>query len=168
MTETNPDDSVRLEQSGTPESVAGTEDAIHEKKEPEAELSSASEAFAEITEHENVSKTEKTKKRKRSSLKTEEEIASTESDVISADSDLPPVDYSGYSKHDLVETLILLVENRPPAEIKDDVDRIKGLFYRKLKQEAEERRDKFLEGGGKIEDYRLWVDPDDARVKHLL
>jgi hypothetical protein len=168
MTETNPDDSVRLEQSGTPESVAGTEDAIHEKKEPEAELPSASEALAGSTEHENVSKIEKAKKRKRSPVKTEEESAFMESDIITSDSDLPPVDYSGYSKHDLVETLILLVENRPPAEIKDDVDRIKGLFYRKLKQEAEERRNKFIEGGGKIEDYRPWVDPDDARVKHLL
>ena len=168
MTKTNPDDSVRLEQSGTPESVAGTEDALHEKKEPEAEIPVASEALAEETEPENVSKTEKTKKRKRSPVKTDDEIYVEESIVTSADTDLPPVDYSGFSKHDLVETLILLVENRPPSEIRDDVDRIKGLFYKKLKLEAEERRTKFLEDGGKIEDYRPWVDPDDARVKHLL
>ena len=168
MTKTNPDDSVRLEQSGTPESVAGTEDTIHEKKEPEAELPLASEALADNTEHENVSKTEKTKKRKRLAVKTEDEITIEESDILSVDSELPPVDYSGYSKHDLVDTLVLLVENRPASEIRDDVDRIKGLFYKKLKQEVEERKNKFLEGGGKIEDYRLWVDPDDARVKHLL
>jgi hypothetical protein len=84
------------------------------------------------------------------------------------DIELPPVDYSGYSKRDLVDTLALIIENRPPAEIKDDVDRIKALFYKKLKNEADERKSKFLEGGGKIEDYRQWVDPDDARVKHLL
>jgi len=34
MTKTNPDDSVRLEQSATPENVAGTEDNMHEKIEP--------------------------------------------------------------------------------------------------------------------------------------
>jgi hypothetical protein len=81
---------------------------------------------------------------------------------------LPPVDYSGYSKTDLVETLALLIENRPPAEIRGDVDRIKVLFYKKLKSEAEERKTKFLEEGGKIEDYRIWVDPAEAKVKHLL
>lgn len=82
--------------------------------------------------------------------------------------ELPPVDYSGYSKHDLVETLNLIIDNRPPAEIRDDVERIKVLFYKKLKQEAEEKKAKFLEGGGKIEEYKVWVDPLDFRVKELL
>ena len=82
--------------------------------------------------------------------------------------ELPPVDYSGYPKNELVETLALLIENRPPAEIRDDVDRIKTLFYKKLKHESEERKSKFLEGGGKIEDYKIWVDPLDYRVKELL
>ena len=27
--------------------------------------------------------------------------------------ELPPVDYSGYSKHELIETLGLIIENRP-------------------------------------------------------
>ena len=84
------------------------------------------------------------------------------------DIELPEVDYSGYSKHDLIETLGLIIENRPTIEIRHDVERIKILFYKKLKSEEEERKIKFLEGGGKIEDYRQWVDPDDARVKHLL
>ena len=81
---------------------------------------------------------------------------------------LPPVDYSGYSKNELVETLSLLIENRPPSEIRNDVDRIKVLFYKKLKLEAEERKSKFLEGGGKIEDYRSWVDPLEHQLRELL
>ncbi|MBK9390201.1 MAG: DUF349 domain-containing protein [Bacteroidetes bacterium] len=168
MTKKNPDDSVREEQSGTPEGVAGTEDAIQEKKEPEAVAETVLEALTDETDHESGSKIEKTKKRKRFTVKSEEEIPVIEHDIDSSDLELPPVDYSGYTKHDLVETLVLLVENRPPAEIRDDVDRIKGLFYKKLKQESDERKNKFLEDGGKIEEYRLWVDPDDARVKHLL
>ncbi|MEI8224859.1 MAG: DUF349 domain-containing protein [Bacteroidota bacterium] len=84
------------------------------------------------------------------------------------DIELPPVDYSGYSKHELVETLGLIIENRPTAEIRDDVERIKVLFYKKLKLDADERKTKFLDDGGKIEDYRAWVDSDDAHVKHLL
>ena len=69
----------------------------------------------------------------------------SEDDHTFDDLELPPVDYSGYTKHELVETMVLLVENRPPAEIRDDVDRIKILFYKKLKLEAEERKNKFLE-----------------------
>lgn len=84
------------------------------------------------------------------------------------DIELPPVDYSGYSKHELVETLGLIIENRPTVEIRDDVERIKILLYKKLKLDADERKTKFLDDGGKIEDYRAWVDSDDAHVKHLL
>ena len=168
MTKKNPDDSVRLEQSGTPQDVAGTEDATHERNEPEAEVQPASEVSAEETDPENVSKTEKTKKRKRSTVVAEDDSSAVDTEIDSVEAELPKVDYSGYSKHDLVETLVLLVENRPPSEIRDDVERLKVLFYKKMKLEADERKSKFLEGGGKIEDYRPWVDPDDARVKHLL
>ena len=82
--------------------------------------------------------------------------------------ELPQVDYSGYSKHEIVETLGLLIENRPAAEIKDDIERLKAIFYKKLKIESDERKSKFLEEGGKTEEYRAWVDPDDAKVKYLL
>jgi len=84
------------------------------------------------------------------------------------DIELPPVDYSGYSKTELVETLELIIDNRPPNEIKDDVERIKSFFYKKIRYEAEERKKKFIEEGGKIEDYRVLVDPLEHRVKELL
>ena len=83
-------------------------------------------------------------------------------------SELPPVDYSGYSKSELGETLGLIINNRPPAEIREDVDRIKSLFYKKLREEAEERKSKFLESGGKIEEFKIYVDPLDHQVKELL
>ena len=82
--------------------------------------------------------------------------------------DLPEVDYSGYSKNELAETLALIIDNRPPAEIRGDVDRIKSLFYKKLRAESDERKTKFLESGGKIEEYKVYVDPLDHRVKELL
>ena len=97
-------------------------------------------------------------------IETEESVEEHDFEDI----DLPQVDYSGYSKHEIVETLGLLVENRPAAEIRNDVERLKALFYKKLKLESEERKNKFIEEGGKIEDYRVWVDPDDAKVKYLL
>jgi hypothetical protein len=166
MTKKNPDDSVRKEQFGANEIAAGTEDAIHAKnaKVPDSLV----DAEKADKKPEKVIEPEEYKTDEASATKTEKEESRPENVPTFDDIELPPVDYSGYSKHELVDTLSLIIENRPPAEIRDDVDRIKALFYKKLKLEADERKSKFLDDGGKIEDYRAWVDPDDARVKHLL
>ena len=142
MIKENPEDSVREEQNGAEMSAAGTEDAN------KTEIAGENEAPAEseTTKH------------------TSPPVEFHEIEEI----DLPPVDYSGFSKNELVETLGLIIENRAPSEIREDVDRIKTFFYKKLKHETEERKAKFLEGGGKIEDYKIWVDPLDYRVKELL
>jgi len=168
MIKENPDDSVREEQSEVLQSASGTEDATQAKSDQEADIKIASDTKADATDQEEVVKIEKPKRRKRAPVKTEEPDNVEEFQHPANDTDLPPVDYSGFSKHELVETLVLLIENRPPAEIKDDVERIKNLFYKKIRQEADELKSQFLEGGGKIEEYRAWVDPEDARVKHLL
>lgn len=167
MTTKNPDDSVLDEQSGTPDGVAGIGDTAPEQPENSSTEENNSADAVKDTENETVSIPEKPKKRKRA-VKEEAVFEDSENDSEPTADELPPVDYSGYTKTELIETLVLLIDNRAPAEIKNDVDRIKSLFYRKLKHESEERKNKFLEEGGKPEEYRPWVDPDDARVKHLL
>jgi hypothetical protein len=118
---------------------------------------------------ENTSGTESTPHaEKANSSLTGKEPAESEEVHGFEDIELPPVDYSGYSKQELAETLSLLIDNRPTSEIRDDVDRIKSLFYKKVKAESDERRNKFLEGGGKIEDYRAWVDPLEVQVKMII
>lgn len=143
---------------------------------PEVNASKKKDAIKASTKKEPIAKVKTDK-----DTKSVEEAEEGEADEASAENsvrdsidkkkveevELPPVDYSGYSKSELVETLALIIENRPPAEIRDDVDRIKTHFYKKLKLEEDERKDKFLEEGGKIEDYRAWIDPDDGRVKRL-
>ena len=159
----NPDESVLDEQSGATENASGTEEK------PQAEKAQESETPAESTNGETEVKAKKRPRKARAA--SEEELLETEESTGGHELDeivLPPVDYSGYSKSELVETLTLIVENRPPAEIRSDVERIKILFYKKLRQETEERKNKFLEGGGKPEEYRVWIDPSEARVKHLL
>jgi hypothetical protein len=166
MIKKNPDDSVQEEQFGTDVNPTGTEDATQaenaQKIEPLTDTDIQEEVMSEVNENEEY-KTDEIPQ-----VKIEKEEPKKVIDLLSDDLELPPVDYSGYSKHELVETIRLLIENRPPSEIKTDVDRIKVLFYKKMKLESDERKNKFLEGGGKIEDYRAWVDPDDAVVKHLL
>jgi hypothetical protein len=120
-----------------------------------------------------VIKEKKTRKVKKAPENEPAEItptvdAASEEFHIPDEIELAQVDYSGYSKTELVETLGLIVDNRPTAEIREDVDRIKALFYKKIRAEAEERKTKFLETGGKIEEYKIFVDPLDHRVKELL
>jgi len=162
----NPEDSVREEQNGANDIAAGTEEAIKSEKTGEIE------ANAEQGSAEETAKAESGTPEDEPVIisnpvgeihgHSDEEIHSIE------DIELPPVDYSGYSKIELVETLALIIDNRPPSEIRDDVERIRTLFSKKIKLESEERKNKFLEEGGKPEDYKIWVDPLDYRVKELL
>jgi len=167
MIEKDPDNSVREEQSGADVNAAGTEGTTQAEKAQEKE-DTGKEEGDQAEGSEGVVK--KVRRRSRKVHSAESETIDVKEDNIQDVDDivLPPVDYSGYSKNELVETLALIVENRPPAEIRNDTERIKALFYKKLKQESNERKNKFLADGGKIEEYRAWVDPSEARIKHLL
>ncbi len=81
---------------------------------------------------------------------------------------LPPVDYSGNTRKELVETLILIVDNRAPGEIVDDVTRIKELFYKKTKAEFNEKRLNFAKEGGNIEDFKPEPDELEDQIKVIL
>jgi putative ubiquitin-RnfH superfamily antitoxin RatB of RatAB toxin-antitoxin module len=166
MTKKNPDDSVRDEQSGANENALGSEDATQAVNAPENDSLPDPEKIDKIAG--KVIENEEHEHEEVEILTPEAEVSEHEEIHDFTDIELPQVDYSGYSKHELVETLNLIIENRPTLEIRDDVERIKILFYKKLKSESEERKNKFLADGGKIEEYRQWIDPDDARVKHLL
>ncbi|OFY65615.1 MAG: hypothetical protein A2V64_13805 [Bacteroidetes bacterium RBG_13_43_22] len=167
MMERNPDDSVHDEQSGANGNAAGTEKTTHVEEAIEKE-DTKRENGKEEGGKESVSKKVRRRSRKVDAAGSENEDVKEETLPDGDDSILPPVDYSGYTKNELVETLALIIDNRPPAEIRNDIDRIKALFYKKLKTESDERKNKFLTEGGKIEEYRAWVDPSEARVKHLL
>ena len=159
MIQNDPENSVQQdEQTKVIEEVGRTEYPMDEIS--QSDSLSADDDFIEESVTDSSDDEEIPPKRKRLDEVEEEEISDAD--------ELPPVDYSGYSKNELVETLALLIDNRPPAEIKSDVDRLKGYFYKKLKQESEERKSAFLESGGKIEEYRPWVDPEEARVKLLI
>ncbi len=98
-----------------------------------------------------------------------EDESPSEEEKINYDAiDLPPVDYNGFSRKELVETLALIAENRPPSEIVDDVTRIKELFYKKTKAEFNERRLIFAKEGGNIDEYRPEPDELENRIRIIL
>ncbi|MGE5348123.1 MAG: DUF349 domain-containing protein, partial [Actinomycetota bacterium] len=99
---------------------------------------------------------------------SDEAVEQVEERINYDDIELPPVDYSGFSRKELVETLALIVENRPPAEILDDVNRIKEFFYKKTKAEFNEKRLNFAKEGGNIEEYRPEPDELENRIKTIL
>jgi hypothetical protein len=175
MTDYNPNDSVPEEQFAANEKAdESTKEENTEKHDGQIEAQSGETPENQAPAEVEPGKQEKKKPRRRKVSENaegdSESHVSSQHDLLHNldEIELPPVDYSGYTKNELVETLALIVENRPPAEIRDDIERIKVLFYKKIKSETEERKAKFLEGGGKIEDYKIWVDPLDHRVKELL
>jgi len=157
------DDEEVISEDSQAESGQETEDASADKPVGEQDDTGRTEDNEGVTSEDSHAE---------SDLETEDASADKpvgEHDVIKAeDIELPPVDYSGFSKQELIDTLALLIENRPPSEIKGDVERIKSFFHKKVRAEAEERKKKFLEDGGKIEDYKVWVDPLEYRIKELL
>jgi len=170
MIQNDPENYVQDEQPEPLEEVGITEEPIDEASQIESDSSLADENFIEENVIDNFDEEEDLLMPEFLEAPEEEDeiISYIDAEKAAIDDSLPAVDYSEYSKSELVETLTLLVENRYPSEIKSDVDRIKGLFYKKLKQESEERKNKFLEDGGIIEEYRIWVDPDEASIKLLL
>lgn len=173
MTTNNPDDTVLDEQYGA-EKNTGSENK-QDTAEAGADITGAGEKeFSEEIKTEEtlvepMASGEVEEKGEAEAAESGEEIIVSEEEINDLDDiELPPVDYSGFSKQELAETLGLIIENRPPSEIRDDVERIRIFFYKKLKQEADERKKKFLDEGGKPEDYKIWVDPLDYQVKELL
>ncbi len=166
MTKKNPEDSVREEQFGAEKIAAESEETTQAETAQIPDLQDSGDMPESIVTE--VIEIEDVKVQEAVESKPEVIIIEQVNEHDFDDITLPQVDYSGYTKHELVETLTLIVENRAAGEIREDVERIKILFYKKLKQDTEERKAKYLETGGKIEEYRIWIDPDDARVKHLL
>jgi len=159
-----------------PTREAAGEDPISEETpedEPVMEESPEEEPAAEASEEEEPEDETSTDERPADieSLPEKDEDddnASVDEHINYDDIELPPVDYSGFSRKELVETLALIVENRPPAEIIDDVTRIKELFYKKTKAEFNERRLEFAKEGGNIDEYRPEPDEFENRIKVIL
>ena len=146
MLEENPNDTVREEQYGADKNAAGSEETEKAEKTEKDEAGTSIKTKEEVKEpHADEVKEED---KLESSAPPANESAVAEEFPELDEIELLPVDYSDFTKSELVDTLALIIDNRPPSEIREDVERMRSLFYKKLRQESEERKAKFLEGGG--------------------
>lgn len=74
------------------------------------------------------------------------------------------VDYSSFSKEEIVNHLQNLVNSGRVGDIKEDVEELKNFFYKIHRFEVEARRKTFLESGGVIEDFKF-EDPLEVKFK---
>jgi len=100
-----------------------------------------------------------------------EEVAETVVEVTVAEqpTEVKPVapDYSTSTKAELIDTLKLLVSKEVDA-VKDEVETIKQLFYKKAKAEAEELKKVFIEDGGEEIEFLAPKDELEDTFKALL
>lgn len=76
-------------------------------------------------------------------------------------------DYSRLDRAELLQALKNLIANTPIHQIGDEADLIKINFYKKYKIENERRRKKFIEEGGKMEDFHPEEDPLETEFKEV-
>lgn len=76
-------------------------------------------------------------------------------------------DYSAATREELLAALKLLLE-KDIEEIKEEIEQIKQVFYRKVKSDLEEAKRKFLEEGGEEIDFKPEKDKLDEELKELL
>jgi len=76
-------------------------------------------------------------------------------------------DYSASNRSELIDALKLLIDKEVDA-VKDEVENIKQLFYKKTKAEAEELKKKFTEENGEEEEYFAPKDEYEESFKSLL
>ncbi len=76
-------------------------------------------------------------------------------------------DFSRLERPELLQALKNLIANTPVHQIGDEADLIKINFYKKHKIENERRRKKFIEEGGRMEDFRPEEDQLEAEFKEV-
>lgn len=103
--------------------------------------------------------------------KEEEEDKDDEEEKVDKEDEeitVKDVDYTTFSIDELVNTLTILISERPVQEIRNDVENIKINFYKKHKIELEKKKKVFLAEGGDIIDFMPGDDPREIQIKELL
>ena len=77
------------------------------------------------------------------------------------------INYVLLSKPDLVKLLDDLLHNKSFSQLRNTVDEIHEVYLRKVEQEYEEKKAKFIAGGGLEQDFKPVEDPVDKQMEAL-
>ena len=77
-------------------------------------------------------------------------------------------DYNTFTQVELVNALREVLDSNGDHDIKNEVEAIKGAFYKKVKEDVEEQKKQFLEEGGDAEDFKPKDNPYERDIKDLL
>jgi len=96
------------------------------------------------------------------------ETETNESDEITDTiMNLSVVDYASLSKQELIDKFKEILTHTNIAQNKNEVEQIRTYFYKKIKQENDDLKKKFLEEGGKAEDFQPKPDELEPIFKEL-
>ncbi|MBS3770632.1 MAG: DUF349 domain-containing protein [Bacteroidales bacterium] len=90
------------------------------------------------------------------------------SDQRNASRDMPNIDYTTYTKQELVDRLKELVDSDNINNIRKEVDVIKATFYKKQRADNEENKTRHTSEGGDPESFVPEKDPQEEEMKELL
>jgi len=89
-------------------------------------------------------------------------------DEDSEEDERPSVDYTNFTKEQLVERLKNLIQNENIPGIKKEVEIIKANFYKKHRAQTEEEKKEFINEGGNPEEFTPSKDAAETELKELL
>jgi hypothetical protein len=78
------------------------------------------------------------------------------------------VNYSNFTKEELVDTLRKYISEYPLERIKNHVEAIKSVFYKLHNDEVDKIHIRFIEEGGKEEDFKVEDSPLEINMKELI
>ena len=145
-----------------------TVDEVSEKKEAESDREKKTETIEpddDKNENEEIAQDKQDIVDNNPEEKDSEDNKEKAEDVISQ---YKETDFSKFDKAQLVNTLeeVLQYDDSEPLGL--IVDNIKNHFYKKQKAEIEKLKEKFLEEGGIIEDFKPVSDELENKLRHLL
>ncbi|PKQ67941.1 hypothetical protein BZG01_06140 [Labilibaculum manganireducens] len=137
----------------TPEDKKESSEIINEEMESEGEVPEI-----EVKEDEDVSVAEVAEEKSVGNSEDQKEVVEVQAEP----------DYTIMEKSELVDRLTLLLEHKPAKGLKGKLDAIKHNFYKKHNEELAEAKKKFLEDGGKEEEFDFGKDELELKMKELL
>ncbi len=140
------------EKSAGGDSNPTVKDDVESVKTPSDQPADDKEAVFEQEESERAEKKHDTDKKDR---KQEDDARET-------------VNYELLSKPDLVKFLDDLINNKPFGELRSEVDEIEAVYNRKVGEEMEAKKERFLAEGGLEQDFKPAEDPVDREMGELL